>query len=203
MKRMLDTLETYDRSLFLYLNGLHQDWLDPIMHSVSDKLFWLPVYLFIFFLVQRQYGWKNLGWFALGIALIILFCDQISSSFLKPYFARYRPCNNQEISHMVHRVYERCGSGYSFVSGHATNYFGISLFAAMVFKNTWGYVLLLSWAALIAYSRVYLGVHYPGDILAGAILGVAIAILIFVLNQRICERSQGKYGLDLKHPLTR
>lgn len=182
---MIETLESVDKQLFLFLNGLNSEWMDPIMFLVSNKLFWLPVYLFIFYLVHRKYGWKGLGYFAMGIALVILLCDQLSSTVIKPLVARYRPCNNVDIMDLVHKVNDRCGRGFSFVSGHATNYFGVSIFASRVLKDRRVLIPLMLWAALIAYSRVYLGVHYPGDIIAGGLLGLVLGTLVYRLYDSI------------------
>ena len=193
---MVESIKSLDERLFLLINGLHIDWMDPIMYQMSNKLFWLPLYLFLLYLIQRRYGWKNFAWFTLLVALTILFCDQISSTFLKQYFARYRPCNNLEIGPLVHKVYDRCGGGFSFVSGHATNYFGLSLLTALFLKNRWASILLLFWAALIAYSRVYLGVHYPADVSCGALLGLTIGGSIYLLNTWAVQKSGGKYGVD-------
>ncbi len=160
---------------------MHTDWMDPLMYLVSHKLFWVPFYVVLFFLIQRKFGWKGLGFFVVGIALVVLFCDQLSSSVFKPLFARYRPCNNLDIMDVVHRVNNRCGSGFSFVSGHATNFFGISMFTALLYKDMRLTVPLLIWAALIAYSRIYLGVHYPADVLAGATLGIILGTNVYLL----------------------
>ncbi len=171
---MIESLERIDRSIFLALNGLHSEGMDSIMYLVSHKLFWVPFYLLLFIVIQRRYGWKGLGYFALAAALTITLCDQLSSSVFKPYFARYRPCNNLDLVDIVHTVRGRCGSGYSFISGHATNFFGIATLASLTLGVRKYTILLLLWAALIAYSRVYLGVHYPADITIGALLGILI-----------------------------
>lgn len=182
---MIERLEEIDRSLFLFLNGLHSDWMDPIMYLISHKLFWVPVYLLIFFMIQRRFGWKGLGFFVLGLSFVILLCDQISSTVLKQLFARYRPCNNLDIMDIVHKVNDRCGRGFSFVSGHATNYFGVSVFAARLIDRRAFTIPIILWAALIAYSRVYLGVHYPADILAGSVLGVILGTFVFRLYSHL------------------
>jgi undecaprenyl-diphosphatase len=155
--------------------------MDPIMYLISHKLFWIPLYLFLFFMVYRRRGFAGLGYFILAIALVVLCCDQLSSSVFKPYFARYRPCNNLEIQALVHTVLGRCGSGYSFISGHATNFFGLATLSGLAIGGKWERGLLLVWAAAIAYSRVYLGVHYPSDITIGALLGISIGYGVFKL----------------------
>lgn len=192
---MIETLEQYDRQLFLFLNGINNEFFDWVMSSASDKLFWWPVYLLVFVLIQRRFGWKGFGWFILGISLIVLIGDQLSSGVLKPLTARYRPCNNLEIMDLVHRVNNRCGGGYSFVSGHATNYFSISVFAAGLFSSRLSWTLFMLWAGLIAYSRIYLGVHYPADVLGGIVLGSTIGYGFVCLNSYLLDRTQGRVGL--------
>lgn len=183
---MIERLEAIDQELFVYLNGLHSDFWDPIMAAVSDKLFWIPVYLLLFYLVYRKYSWRGLGFFTLAAALTVLCADQLSSSVFKPFFARYRPCNNLDLVDIVHTVNGRCGRGFSFISGHATNYFAIAVLCARTLRHRTATIILLLWAALIAYSRVYLGVHYPADITLGAIVGTLIGLGIYrLLGSRI------------------
>lgn len=181
---MIERLEAIDRSIFLALNGLHNEYMDSIMYLVSHKLFWIPFYLLLLFIIQYRYGWKRLGFFVLAVALTITLCDQLSSSIFKPFFARYRPCNNLDLIDIVHTVRGRCGSGFSFISGHATNFFGLATLFSLTLGTRKYTVVLMLWAALIAYSRVYLGVHYPADITLGAMVGVLIGYVVHFLYSR-------------------
>ncbi|NNC81997.1 MAG: phosphatase PAP2 family protein [Flavobacteriales bacterium] len=182
---MFESLESIDRDLFLYINGWNHEFMDPLMYLVSNKLFWIPLYVFLLYMVYHKYGWKGLGYFAMGIALVILVCDQMSSTVIKPLVARYRPCNNLEIMDLVHKVNDRCGSGFSFVSGHATNFFGISVFTYRALNDKRFLIPLFIWAAVVAYSRVYLGVHYPSDVTAGALLGIFLGSVVYILYARV------------------
>jgi len=171
---MLEYLNQIDISLFLALNSLHNDLFDVVMVYVSSKLFWLPFYLFLLYLVIRQYKWKTLI-ILLFVAVLIAITDQASVQLFKNVFQRLRPCHNPDISDIVHTV-EYCGGQYGFVSSHATNYFGIIVFLGGLLKNKYNWLpwVLVIWGLLIIYSRIYLGVHYLGDVIGGTILGSSI-----------------------------
>ena len=181
---MLEWLKHIDQQLFLFLNGMHSTAFDEIMWLISNKFIWIPLYLLIiywFFKYNPENGWIWL----IGIILLVIATDQLTSSILKPGFGRLRPCHDPKISHLVHNV-KRCGGLYSFVSGHSANSFAIATFCFLLLRENLKYIwLLFIWAAVIAYSRVYLGVHYPGDILIGGIIGIIVAILFFRLTKKI------------------
>jgi len=183
---LIDKLEYLDRELFLWLNGLHQDWLDQPMFYMTDKLFWIPVYLFLLVVIYRAFGLKNTLWTVLGVALVITFCDRISVEFFKEVFERYRPTHNLEIKHLVHKVNNYGGGKYGFVSSHAANFFGIASFLYPILKRAYGLraLWLFPWVAFISYTRIYLGVHYPGDIIGGAILGAVIGYFLYLFFKK-------------------
>lgn len=178
---MIEKLEEWDRQLFLFLNGLHVDWLDQPMYWMSNEYVWIPLYLFLLWLIAKTYNWKIALLTLLGIAIVITIGDRTSVEVFKEGFERYRPSRNFEIRDQVHTVNNYRGGQYGFVSSHATNFFGIATFLFLVLRRRlpqagpW----LFFYAALIAYTRIYLGVHYPGDIIGGAILGSLVAILVF------------------------
>lgn len=178
---MLNYLNQIDTELFLILNGWHNHFFDILMVYVSSMLFWLPFYIFLFYLLIREYKWKSLI-LLLFTAFLITLTDQSSVQLFKNVFQRLRPCHNPDIQAMVHTV-EYCGGLYSFVSSHATNYFGIIVFVTGLLKNRYKWLpwVLVIWGLLIIYSRIYLGVHYPGDVIAGAILGSVIGWMVLWL----------------------
>lgn len=124
------------------------------------------------------------------VVLVILCADQFSVHFFKNVFLRYRPCHNLAIADLVH-VVDGCGGKYGFVSSHATNTFGLAVYLGLILKPhiKWMFIALLAWATLVSYSRVYVGVHYPADILGGAILGSLIALFYVFLYRLIVKKT--------------
>lgn len=179
---MIEWFETIDRALFLAINGAHNPYVDSFMVFISEKFTWIPLYLAMAVIAQRKLGWKGLGFFAVLAILTVVLTDQSSVKLFKDVFQRYRPCHNHEIGHLVHIVNEKCGGIYGFVSSHAANHFGIAVFfAATLFRKIrLGWIILIFWAVLVSYSRIYLGVHYPADVFVGGLLGVALGGLTSV-----------------------
>ncbi len=178
---MIERLEQIDRSLFLFLNGLHLDWLDPIMIGFSNPLYSLPVYFLVFYFIKIKFGWKVTLWAIAALILVVFLCDGISYRIFKQGFERYRPCHNLDIKNQVYLPTGSCGGQFTFVSGHATNFFGLATFWALLLLRKVKMIMpfLLIWAGIIAYSRVYLGVHYPSDITCGALLGIFLGWLVY------------------------
>ena len=185
---MIDYLNTLDTSLFLSINGLHNAFFDGLMAYISGKFSWVPLYLFLLWLIIKQYKWKSLLVLAF-IGLLILAADQLSVHAFKNTFQRLRPCHNDALKDMIHLV-QGCGGKFGFVSSHAANSFALLVFISLLLKRfyTWLPPVLIVWGILIAYSRVYLGVHYPGDVLGGALLGAAIGWLLFFVYQQLEHR---------------
>jgi len=186
---MIETLIKWDTQLFLFLNGLHSPFWDPIMIFASGK-YTFPIYLLLIFFVARKYGWKTI-WWLLAIALVIVAADQISVNLFKNVFQRLRPCHTPELQGLVHLV-KGCGGQYGFVSSHAANTFGVAVFLSLLFHNRWATFGLLFWAAFVSYSRIYLGVHFPGDVICGAILGAGIGISIWLPANYLINRKKKK-----------
>lgn len=168
-------LEAFDSRLFLWLNGLHAKWLDVVMVSITEMWPWIPLYLLLLFLVFKQYGRRG-WWILLAVAVVILCADQLSAHVCKPLFHRLRPCFNPELEGLVHLPKGLPGGRYGFVSSHAANTFGVAALLTMVLRKSYRSIgwWLYAWAFVASYSRIYVGVHYPGDILGGAILGIGI-----------------------------
>lgn len=181
---MIDTLDSLDKQLLLFLNGFHSPFMDPIMWWISSTVIWVPFYFIVlFFLIKAQHPsnnkewWVNLAFVAISISLAILIADQVSSGIFKPFFARLRPSHQPEIMAHVHLLTNPAGHIYKggqfgFVSSHAANSFAIAWFVGRLLKSPPIWIVMLGWASVVSYSRIYLGVHYPGDILGGLVIGI-------------------------------
>ncbi len=178
----MEWLISLDTHLFLVINGMHTDLWDGIMWWVSGKTTWWPFYL----LLLGFMGWKKkwqLVWMILFIILVIAVTDQTSVHLFKNVVRRLRPCHEPSLEGMVHLVNNKCGGMFGFISSHAANAFGVALLALLWIRLRWFAAVMVVWGLLIAYSRVYLGVHYPGDVLAGGLWGVFCGWLIYRLFQ--------------------
>jgi len=184
---MLDILIELDTQLFLFLNDLNTPFWDKIMWWITEKESWYPFYGILIIAMGWRYKW-NAVVTILFIALTITLADQISVKGFKFVFERFRPSHNPELEGMVHLVHGYTGGKYGFVSSHAANSFGLAAFTSLLFRNkkfTW---FIFIWAIIVSYSRIYLGVHYPGDILGGAALGILLGYLVFYLYNWIGNR---------------
>lgn len=181
---MIDQLNQWDTALFLFLNGKHNAFWDVVMYWLSDKWIWIPLYVFFIYLMIRYYKSKAV-WVILTIFAVIGLSDFISVNLFKNVFMRLRPCHEPSLNGMVHLVNNYCGGEYGFYSSHASNHFAIATIVSLFIRNhvnrIW-IIALFMWAGAISYSRIYLGVHYPGDVIAGALAGTAIAYLIYKLT---------------------
>ena len=185
---IIDQLIALDKELFLFLNGLHTPWLDPIMRLMTNTLFWLPFYIFLLSHIVKEHKVMSLP-ILLGVTLTILLSDQITSSLMKPYFMRFRPSHEPSLEGLVHLVNGYKGAVYGFASSHAANTFGTAAFLYLLFRSTKPWMIwLFLWAAAVSYTRIYLGVHYPADIIAGGMVGIACGWISFRLYKILRER---------------
>ncbi|MBC7439227.1 MAG: phosphatase PAP2 family protein [Flavobacterium sp.] len=179
---MLEKIIQFDKNIFVYLNGLGSEKWDRLWLTITVQLYWIPFFLLIFFILQRKLGWKNFGYYLLFTAILILLCDQTANLF-KWYFHRLRPCNDEEMKGIIRIV--KSSSSFSFFSGHATNSMATAFFSFMILKKYYNHAYLLFLFPLIfAYSRIYLGLHFPGDILTGYAFGAFYGFICYKLCKK-------------------
>jgi undecaprenyl-diphosphatase len=177
---MLEWLEHIDRIIFLKVNGLHSAFLDAVIPALTWFPTWIPLFLVALYFLYRRY--KNRVWIILvSAALMILCADQSANLFKNTLVKRYRPTHNLQIRGQVHVVDNYRGGQYGFVSGHAANSFALAVFLVFLFRDQkWKLkIWFIVWALLVCYTRIYLGVHYPLDIIGGALLGTLWAFVFY------------------------
>lgn len=171
-----------DTDVFLFFNGMHNTYFEHVMSVYSSKWVWVPMYASIFYVMLRNFYWKMLLFCLVALALTIIFADQIGANLIRPLVERPRPSNlANPISDLVHVVDNYRGGRYGFPSCHAANTFGLTFFIFFLFRKKWLTCFMMTWALVTCYSRVYLGVHYPGDLLVGALIGTMGAWLMYRL----------------------
>lgn len=196
---MLQHLLDIDTELLLWINSHHAAWADQLMWIVSGRLTWLPLYAVLIGLLFWRFGWRRALVFILAIAAAVGLSDFISSGIIKHAVCRFRPTHEPSLEGQLHIVHDYLGGLYGFVSSHAANTMSVSLLFCLIWtrqtpatnRRSQGSGLiwfLMLWVALNCYSRMYLGVHYPGDILGGLIVGSAIALILYVIVSSLLRK---------------
>jgi len=181
---MIEHIQKWDEQLFLFLNSRYLEELDPIVNLFTQTLPWVPMYIFLVYLVFRHQK-ADAWWILIAIILTVTFADQFTSTFMKPYFARLRPCHDSRWSEIIHH-YGSCSSLYGFASSHAANSFGVAMIMTLSLSKKIAQIKwLFVWAFLFSYTRIYLGVHYPADIFVGGIVGILSAYLAYALAKSL------------------
>lgn len=186
---MLDQLLTYDKELFLFLNNLGTEQWDGFWMFYTYKFNWIPFYALLLFLLFKHLGKQRTLLLLLVVVALITFTDQITNLF-KDGFERLRPCHDENLQGIMRIVKEGCGGRFGFFSGHASNSMAVAVFVGLLLRNTYRNLIfiLLVWAAAMAYSRIYIGVHYPLDIVCGMIFGALSGFGFFRLNNYLSHR---------------
>ena len=183
---MIDQLIKIDAELFLYLNNLGIPFWDGFWMFITRDISWVPMYLLIAVLLIRNYGWAE-GLIAISLLLLLLgFTDQ-TTNFFKYSFKRLRPCHNLDIIDQIRLVKPYCGGRFGFTSAHAANSFAFAICSSLILRNRlpWYPYLILLWAGSLAYSRVYIGVHYPLDIFFGSCFGFISGLGFYFIYWKI------------------
>jgi len=176
----LEKIINYDKELFIYLNSLGSEPWDNFWITLTNQFSWIPLFALLLFLVFRSYGWKKGLILMVVAALLITFSDQFVN-LIKDYFGRLRPNNDTSINGLIRIL--KGPSSFSFVSGHSTTSFAVSTFIIATLKKHYKYpFLLLIWPILFAYSRIYVGVHFPIDIFVGMLLGILIGYFFYKIS---------------------
>lgn len=186
---MLEQLLEYDTQLFVFLNGLGNETWDGFWLLVTNEFTFGPLYAILLFLIYKKYGWKTLLIMILVIAAMITFTDQMTN-VVKRSVLRFRPCACDEIMDTIRYIAERCSTNRSFFSGHAANSMAAAVFGGLVLRSYYKNLifLLLFWAFMVAYSRIYVGVHFPLDIFCGMIFGALSGFAFYKLNTYLINR---------------
>ena len=179
---MLETLQQLDQQLLLTLNGLNSPYWDSFMWLFTGRFIWIPMYATILYILCKNINVYVTLLTAVAIALTITYADQLCATWIRPAVERLRPSNlNNPLSDFVHIVNGKRGGSYGFPSCHASNSFGLAFFLLFFFRQRWLSIFILCWAVLNCYTRIYLGVHYPGDLLAGMFVGLSGALIFYYL----------------------
>ncbi len=164
-----------DKQLLVFLNSLGSENFDGLWLIITKQLYWTPIFLYVFYLLQKKLGWKHLLLVIVFLALLIAFTDQVTN-LVKNSVQRLRPCNDPEIKDTIRAV--KPSSSFSYFSGHAANSIASTTFIVLILRKYYKYAFLFFLFPLIfAYSRIYLGLHFPGDILSGYIFGICTGYL--------------------------
>ncbi len=195
---MVERLLELDKSLFLFLNSLGSDRFDLLWLIITRQSAWIPIFLIILYLVFKHLGWKHALLVIGCISLLLLFTDQ-ATNLVKGYFQRLRPVNNPDFAEVMRIVQIR--NSFSFFSGHASNSMGVAILLYLIMKPYLKYMgFIFLWPLIFAYSRIYLGLHYPFDILCGYLFGVLTGILFYQLYKFARNKFFPKQKENLDHP---
>ena len=181
---MLDRLLQIDTELLIFLNNLGSEQWDGFWLALTNQFHWSPLFALLLFLIFKKFGWKNGGLILLFLVVLITFSDQFTN-FIKNTFERLRPCNTEGVLQQI-REFNYKPTSYSFYSGHAASSMTFSFFVILLLKKHYKYIgFLVIFPLLFGYSRIYLGVHYPVDILSGYLAGLFFGYLFYVLQKKL------------------
>lgn len=182
----MEELIHLDKELFVFLNNLGSKPFDAFWLIITKQLHWTPFFIAVFYMLQRKLGWKNLGIIVLFIAVLITFTDQTTNLF-KNHFQRIRPCNDTTLASLIRVVKD--SDTFSFFSGHASNSMATTTFVFLIIRKYYKHTYLLFFFPMIfAYSRIYLGLHFPGDILTGYLFGGTFGFVFYKIYNHFSNK---------------
>lgn len=183
---MLQRLIEFDRDVFLFLNNLGSEKYDPLWLFITKQVNWIPFFLLLFYLIWKKLGTKQTLYIIFFVAVLVAFTDQLTNVF-KTSFERLRPSNNPNLGATMRKVLIR--KSFSFFSGHAANTMAVATFLFLNMKRHFKYFwLIFLWPLVFAYSRIYLGLHYPSDIMFGYLCGAITGTLFYKLYRFAQQR---------------
>ena len=202
MADLFQSILSIDKDLFVFLNGFHSSFWDNFFWLFSGKFTFLLFYIALIYFVVKTSKWQAV-WVLLGVIIVVALADQTASSLLKPWVQRLRPSHEPSLEGIVH-LFTKKGGGlyrgglYGFASSHAANAFGVGTFIALVYRNKFVSSVILAWAVVTACSRIYLGVHYPLDVLCGGAIGAffATATYLTALKTNLITKKQPVAAID-------
>ena len=187
---MMDKINHWDTELLIFLNNLGTEFWDPFWIAITGTAIWIPFYALLVFLIFKKLEGKSRWLAILALIINVVITDQGSVQLFKEQFLRLRPCHVEEVLARIRLPMDRCGGQYGFISSHSSSTFGLAVLVGSLLKTHFRYIMsfMLIWAAFISYSRIYLGVHYPIDVLAGATFGCVSGYIVFRGHQLIVSR---------------
>lgn len=192
----VDKILSFDTQLTLLINGSDSIWLDNFSMLCTKPWVWTPLYAALLYLLVRHIKRPTLWYVLGGVALCVLVCDQVSSSIIKPLVCRPRPTHDPAIMHLVDTVNGYRGGAYGFFSSHAANTMSIAVLMSMIVRQRITTIALLLWSMLNCWTRLYLGVHFVGDILVGLVFGASVGCAIYYLIRHFTKESLNTFPSD-------